>query len=85
MLNVKNSECFKVTVSLESEPNFLNELEDNLLCFYATMHHHLIETLYTVGLQKNTAILGSIIEVEGDFGASFRVKTGQFTWHSVSS
>ena len=56
MLNVKNSECFKVTVSLESEPNFLNELEDNLLCFYATMHHHLIETLYTVGLQKNATI-----------------------------
>ena len=39
--------------------------------------------LDTVGLQKKTQ--GSIIEGEGDFGATVRVKTGQFTWHSEAS
>ena len=40
------------------------------------MVHH----KYTVGLQKNATIKG-----EGDFEASFGVKTGRFTWHNVAS
>ena len=40
---------------------------------------------YTVGLQKNAMIQGSIIEGKGDFGATFVVKIGQFTCCSVAS
>ena len=40
---------------------------------------------YTVGLQKNATIQGSILEGEGDFGATFGVKTDQFTWRGEAS
>ena len=39
----------------------------------------------TVGLQKNATIYGSIIEGEGNFGANFGIKIGQFTWHGRAS
>ena len=44
-----------------------------------------LSNIYTVGLQKNATIQGSIIEGEGDFGATFGVKTGQFTCGRVAS
>ena len=37
------------------------------------------------GFIKIATIQGSIMEGEGDFGDSSRVKTGQFTWRSVAS
>ena len=50
------------------------------------MMHQKISILvgYTVGLPKNATINGSIIEGEEDFGASFGIKTGQFTWRSAA-
>ena len=39
----------------------------------------------TVGFIKIAMIQGSIMKGEGDFRATFRVKTGQFTWHCVAS
>ena len=36
-------------------------------------------------LTKNATISGFIIEGQGNFGATFGLKTGQFTWHSVAS
>ena len=48
-----------------------------------------LNKMNTVGLQKNATIKGSITEGEGHFeatfGATFRVNTGQFTWHNVAS
>ena len=36
-------------------------------------------------LTKNATISGFIIEGQGNFGATFGLKTGQFTWRSVAS
>ena len=44
-----------------------------------------VEAIFSVGLQKNATIYGYMIEGEGGFGATFRVKIGQFTWHSVAT
>ena len=39
----------------------------------------------TVGFQKTQRFKNYIIDGEGDFGATFGVKTDQFTWGSGAS
>ena len=45
----------------------------------------MIPIIQTVGLQKKSNDLMIHYEGEGDFGATFGVKTGQFTWRSEAS
>ena len=40
---------------------------------------------YTVGLQKKRNDSRIHYRGEGDFGATFRVKTGQLTWRNEAS